>query len=58
MVEHMKWTISTVEIVMGFVLGKFYYIEEKSQSVPKNMVIWTEEFVYLRRRKHVQIGKN
>lgn len=53
MVEHMKWTISTVEIVMGFVLGKFYYIEEKPQGVPKNMVIWTEEFIYLRRRKHV-----
>ena len=58
MVEHMKWTINTVEIVMGFVLGKLYYAEEKPQSVSKNMVTWTEEFVYLRRRKHVQIRKN
>ena len=32
------------------------FIIEKPEGVPKNMIICTEEFVYLKRR-HVEIGK-
>lgn len=47
MVEHIKWTISTLQITIGV-------IKERLQSVLKVMIIWTG-FVYLKRRKHVGI---